>query len=220
MNTSTMRVDIVSDVVCPWCVVGYRQLTTAAKKMDPALALTVHWHPFELNPSMGSDGQNLHEHISEKYGTTRQQNLKGRERLRKEGESVGIRFNYDDNSRMYNTFDAHQLLHWSREDADLQTRLKEALFNAYFTRQLDVSAREVLVDVAASVGLDRSQAAELLEQQTYAEAVRAEQRELLDNGVQGVPAIILDQRYSVPSAQSVDVFERILSRVLRKREAS
>ena len=137
----------------------------------------------------------------------RQQNLKGRERLRKEGESVGIRFNYDDNSRMYNTFDAHLgLLHWSREDADLQTRLKEALFNAYFTRQLDVSAREVLVDVAASVGLDsnRPQSCSWSSRPTPKPCAQSNANYWTTAACGGVPAIILDQRYSVPGAQSVD----------------
>ena len=125
-SATTMNVDIISDVVCPWCVVAYRQLTCAAAQLDQPLELNVRWHPFELNPQMASGGQDLHEHAQEKYGTTLAQNTQGRERLQREGQMVGITFNYSDASRIYNTFSAHQLLHWQQGSPKQQTALKEA----------------------------------------------------------------------------------------------
>ena len=152
---SAIRVDIVSDVVCPWCIVGLRQLQTAAE--STGIAIDVHWHPFELNPQMSDDGQNLQEHICEKYGTTVQESTDNRQKLTDIGTDLGFSFQFDEHSRMVNTFKAHQLLHWANLHGKKHA-LKQALFSAYFTEQLDVNDSDVLLGVVESVGLDKEEA--------------------------------------------------------------
>lgn len=211
-----MRVDIVSDVVCPWCIVGYRQLEEASRQAG--IPIAVHWHPFELNPQMGEEGENLREHLMAKYGISAEDSVRSRARLTRLGDEVGFTFRYSDGMRMVNTFRAHQLLHW----ADTQGRqhdLKLSLFAAFFTEGLDVNDPEVLAERAASVGLEADAARAVLADGRLRETVRAEQAEWLDRGVTGVPAMVLDGRYMVPGAQGVETYVLILQR-LRDRPAA
>lgn len=148
-----LRIDIVSDIVCPWCVVGYRQLAEALKQTHTAHE--IHWHPFELNPDMPAEGQNLREHIMEKYGSSQQESDASRVRITEAGAEVGFEFNFTDDTRMHNTFKAHQLLHWAA-DYGLKHELKQALFTAHFTDNRNISDEEVLADIAEDVGLDQT----------------------------------------------------------------
>lgn len=200
----------MSDVVCPWCIVGYRQLQTALQNAD--LTADIHWHPFELNPQMPAEGQNLREHIMEKYGQTRADSDQNRQHLRAVGQTLGIAFNFTDESRIYNTYDAHQLMHW----ADTQGKkhdLKLALMHAYFTEQLDIANRERLVEIASQQGLDSNKAADVLNHQRYADAVRQEEQLWTSRGIQGVPAVILNNKYLLSGAQGVDNFQAALVQV-------
>ena len=147
------RIDIVSDVVCPWCIIGYKRLERAMASFADTLAFELHWHPFELNPHMPPEGQNLAEHLAGKYGTTPEDSRAARGSLTALGESLGFEFRYDDDMRTYNTFKAHQLLVWAGE-AGRQTELKLALFDAYFTLGEDPSAGPVLIAAANQAGLD------------------------------------------------------------------
>ena len=214
-----LRVDIVSDVVCPWCIIGYKQVENALATFDPPLNVEFHWHPFELNPGMGPEGQEVAEHIAQKYGSTPEQSRANQQRLSDVGESVGFEFNLTPGRRIYNTFDAHKLLSatgtefgWER-----QTALKLALFKAYFQDNRDVSDRETLLDVAVSVGLDRSICAAWLEDSSLAGQVRGEERYWLDENISGVPAIIFDQKFLVPGAQSAETFSNVIARILQQR---
>jgi predicted DsbA family dithiol-disulfide isomerase len=130
--SAALKIDFVSDVSCPWCVVGLNGLLQALEILRDEAQAEIHFQPFELNPKMGPDGQNITEHISEKYGSTPEQSQKNREAIRARGAEVGFAFRTDGNSRIYNTFDAHRLLHWAGLE-DLQLPLKQALFKAYFT---------------------------------------------------------------------------------------
>ena len=167
-----LKVDVVSDVVCPWCIIGYKQLQRALAEMPGQFAVSLNWQPFELNPSMPEEGQDLREHIAEKYGSSPQQSGAARERLTALGQSLGFNFDYFDGMRMVNTFRAHQLLHWAREQG-LQTELKLALFDAFFSRREDVNDVETLVQIADRVGLSGAAALEVLESGLYAGVVRS-----------------------------------------------
>ena len=211
-----LRVDIVSDIVCPWCVIGYKQLERAFMLSD--LAAEVHWHPFELNPDMSAQGENLREHIAAKYGTTAEESQEARARLTQLGAALGFTFDYRDDMRMMNTFRAHQLLHWAEPEGRGHA-LKMALFSAYFTERHNLDDPDVLADVAAGIGLDRHEAMAVLTDRRYAEAVRERERFWVSRGITGVPAIIFNQRYLATGAQGVDGYFHILSR-LAKEEAA
>lgn len=205
-----LQIDIVSDVMCPWCVIGYRQLAKALE--DTGVEHEIAWHPFELNPQMPAEGQNLREHLAAKYGTTAEQSAANRRRLTELGAALGFAFEFDDDLRMHNTFNAHQLLHW----ADTQGRkhaLKQALFAAHFTHQRNLSAIEVLADVAEEVGLDRKEALEVLDDQRYASTVREQERFWMGQGIGGVPAVVFEGRHLVTGAQGVDTYTRILQQL-------
>ncbi len=209
-----IRVDIVSDVVCPWCVIGYKQLERALMLSD--LVAEVHWHPFELNPHMSEQGENLREHLAAKYGTTREQSEESRARLTQLGEALGFVFDYRDDMRMVNTFRAHQLLHWAERQGRGQA-LKLALFTAYFTERRDLHDPEVLAAVAESVGLDRQEALAVLAEGRYAEAVRERQSYWVARGITGVPAMVFNRRYLSTGAQGVDSYFHLLSRLAKEQ---
>lgn len=202
-----LRIDIVSDVVCPWCIVGYRQLKQALDAKETPYDL--HWHPFELNPSMPASGQNMSEHIMEKYGSTAAESQANRDRLTELGSDLDFNFSFGPDIRMHNTFNTHQLIHW----ADTMGRghdLKQALFSAHFTDNSDLSSPDMLADIAASIGLDVAEARAVLEDQRYAEAVRTEEKFWTQQGITGVPAIIFDRKHLVTGAQGADNYGNIL----------
>ncbi len=209
-TAQAFRVDIISDVVCPWCAIGYYQLAAAAKELK--VALDIHWHPFELNPHMASEGENLREHLAAKYGTTPEGSRQARARLTALGAELGFTFNYADDMRMWNTFQAHQLLDWAEEQG-LGHATKLALFGAYFTERRNVSDIDVLVDVAAQVGLDGEAARAVLSSNERADQVRARQRVWLDQGISGVPTMVFEERYASTGAQGVDNYRSVLARL-------
>jgi len=207
-----IRIDIVSDVVCPWCIVGYKQLQEALSRLDGEVEAEIHWHPFELNPMMPAEGQELREHMGQKYGTNRQQSDAARARLAGVGESLGFSFNFYEGQRIYNTFLAHQLLKWA-EQQGRQSELELALFESYFSKQENVGDEKVLARIAGRVGLDEVEAAAVLEDGRYATDVREHQRFWLSKGIQAVPSFILDRRYLIPGAQDPDVFVAALEKL-------
>ncbi|WP_018690453.1 DsbA family oxidoreductase [Ahrensia kielensis] len=210
--TEPLRIDIVSDVMCPWCIIGYRQLSAALEASGTAHE--VHWHPFELNPQMPAEGQNTREHIMEKYGSTPEQSEQSRQQMKALGDSLGFDFAWTDDSRMHNTFNTHQLLHW----ADTQGRrhdLKMALFTAHFTDQRNLSDDNVLADIAAEIGLNREEALAVLEDQRYANDVRAAETFWQQQGISGVPAVVFDRKHLVTGAQGVENYTNILSQIAK-----
>jgi len=213
-----LRIDLVSDVVCPWCIIGYKQFRKALDERSDQIDLELHWHPFELNPQMPAEGQDLREHLAGKYGTTPEQSRAARERLTSIGESLGFEFNYSDDMRMVNTFRAHQLLHWAGEQGR-QTELKMALFEAFFNRGEDVSEDGVLVAAAERAGLDGDEAAAVLGDARYAQAVREDQRQWLEQGIQAVPTFVINQQYMVQGAQEAEAFGRMMDKLLAEQAA-
>lgn len=216
-NTSVVQVDIVSDVMCPWCIIGFRQLEQALGATG--LGAYIRWHPFELNPQMPPEGQNLREHIAEKYGSTAEQSEASRAQMQKLGDELGIRFNFSEDSRIVNTFAAHQLLGWAQEQG-LQHPFKMALFDAHFAQGRDVSNHDVLLDVAATVGLDRKQASDLLASGERAEETRAHQAFWTSRGVSGVPSMIFDGKYLLTGAQGANTYAQMLRKVIAEKQAA
>jgi len=205
-----IRVDIVSDVVCPWCIVGFRQLKNAADASG--IGIDVHWHPFELNPQMPETGQDLQEHICEKYGTTVEQNNENRQMLSKLGTELGFSFRYGEHSRMVNTFKAHQLLHWAKLQGK-EHELKLALFTAYFTEQQNVNNSDVLLNVIDSVGLNKDEASAVLNDGRHQSDVRSEQQFWTNQGISGVPAMVFNEKYLVTGAQGSEYYSEFLTKM-------
>ncbi|TKB02239.1 DsbA family oxidoreductase [Alteromonas portus] len=184
-----VTVNMVSDVVCPWCIVGYQRLQEAIKTLDN-IEVDIKFHPFELNPNMPEDGQNLREHIMEKYGISEQQSVENRARLVQAGKELGFAFNFTDDSRMQNTFKAHQLIHFAAQNG-LEEEMKLSLFNAYFTDGKDVNDLGVLVELAESVGLDKTEAEAVIKTEKYAQVVREEETLWIQRGIQSVPTFVI-----------------------------
>ncbi|UTW09053.1 DsbA family oxidoreductase [Pseudomonas benzenivorans] len=205
-----LRIDIVSDVVCPWCIIGYRQLAKALQATGTPHE--IHWHPFELNPDMPPEGQNLRDHVAEKYGTTREQSEDNRVRLTAIGAELGFAFRFADDMRMHNTFNVHQLLHWANQHGHMNA-LEQALFTAHFTHRRNLSDNSVLADVAAEVGLDRAEALAILHDQRFAAEVRTAEESWLNQGIRGVPAVIFNRRHLVSGAQGEENYRRILEQL-------
>ena len=214
-----LRIDIVSDVVCPWCIIGYKQVEQALTMLDTAVDAEFWWHPFELNTNMPPEGQDVAEHIQQKYGSTPEQSRANRERMGEIGASLGFQFGQQPDRRIYNTFKAHKLLHIAGHEQGWrkQTELKLALFAAYFQEGRDVSDEAVLIDVAQSVGLYGDASKAWLADAALTETVRAEQAHWIDQNITGVPAIIFDQQFMVPGAQSAEAFAGVIDKVLSKR---
>ncbi|WP_432463686.1 DsbA family oxidoreductase [Agarivorans sp. QJM3NY_33] len=209
-----LRIDIVSDVVCPWCIVGYLRLQQALAKLDSKLNVQLHWQPFELNPHLPAEGQNLREHIQQKYGSSVEQSETARQQLKQIGSDLGFDFNFNSDSRIYNTFEAHQLLHWAAT-YQKQTELKLALFEAYFSQQLAPSDRENLLAVVAKVGLDSSLAEQVLNEKLYAEEVREKEYSWQNQGIKAVPAFIFNQRFLLSGAQNSDTLIQVIEQSLQ-----
>lgn len=206
-----LRIDFVSDISCPWCVIGLGGLEAALGRIGGEIEADIRFQPFELNPSMAKEGENLVEHIARKYGSTEEQSAATREMIRDRAAQVGFAINYTPASRIYNTFDGHRLLHWAGTlGADRQRALKHALFEAYFTEQHDPSDHAVLVDAAGKAGLDRGEAADLLASDRYAAEVREAEHLWQRRGIHAVPAIIVNDRYLISGGQPADAFEQAL----------
>jgi predicted DsbA family dithiol-disulfide isomerase len=207
-----MKIDFVSDVSCPWCVIGLKALEAAIARLGDDVKTEIHFQPFELNPQMPPGGQAIDEHLAEKYGATPEQSEQTREMIRARGEEAGFTFAMAKRSRIYNTFDAHRLLHWAEHEGR-QLALEHALFKAYFTDGENPGAHEVLIRVAGEVGLDAARAREILSSDEYAEAVRERERYYLDQGISAVPAVIVNDRHLIQGGQPAEVFEQALRRI-------
>lgn len=213
-----IRIDIVSDVVCPWCIIGYRQLERAIGQVADRAEVGVRWHPFELAPDTVPEGQAMADYVRERYGASSEQSRANRERITGVGAGLGIDFRFGEESRIYNSFRAHQLLAWAGEVGG-QTALKLALFAAYFTDQANISDTDVLLNAVDAAGLDRAEAATVLADERYAARVREEEAHWRDENVTGVPAFILNGKYMISGAQDADTFVQIIDRVIAKEAA-
>lgn len=212
--TTTLKIDFVSDVSCPWCAVGLASLQLALARLAADVKADISFQPFELNPNMVPEGEDTTEHLRNKYGSTPEQAAAIRETIRARGAELGFTFNLDKRSRIYNTFDAHRLLHWAHLEGDaLQLALKQALLKAYFTDGEDPSNHAVLARVAGEVGLDTKRANEILASDAYAAEVRAQEQFYQRQGISSVPAVIINDRHLISGGQPPEVFERALRQI-------
>ena len=209
---SPLKIDFVSDIACPWCVIGLKALEQALERIGDEARVDLHFQPFELNPQMPPEGQDIAEHIAQKYGSTPEQLRSNQEGIRARGAALGFTFDMNKRSRIYNTFDAHRLLHWAELEGR-QHALKQALFAAYFTDGRNPSDREVLIDVATQAGLDPARAREILESSLYADDVREREQFYSQHGIKAVPSIIINNKYLIQGGQPVEVFEQALRKI-------
>ncbi len=211
-----MRIDFVSDVACPWCAVGLNALEQALQKIGPDIAVEIHFQPFELNPTMAPEGADAAAYLKAKYGMSEAQLAHNRGVIRERGAAVG--FAFGERARVWNTFDAHRLLHWAglQDEAAgtaCQRALKHALLQAYHGDGRNPGDRDVLLDLAAQAGLDAAEAAAVLAEGRHADEVRAAERHWQQAGIQSVPAVVIDQRHLVSGGQPPEVFEQALRQI-------
>lgn len=218
--TTPIKIDFVSDVSCPWCAIGLKSLEIALQRLEGEVQAKLHFQPFELNPDMPSEGQDINEHLSQKYGSAPEQLQQTREAIRLRGAAVGFEFGIGKRDRIYNTFDAHRLLHWAGLDgpAGSQHKLKMALLSAYFTEGLSPASHEVLLQKATDVGLDPVRAAAILESDTFAAEVRQAENFYTSHGIHSVPAVILNDQHLISGGQPPEVFEQALRQLASKAD--
>ena len=206
-----MKIDFVSDVACPWCAVGLASLQQALKNSADAVQATLHFQPFELNPDMPPGGEDVNEHLARKYGGTPEQFEANRAAIRQRGAAVGFEFNPAGRGRIYNTFNAHRLLHWAGQQGDdQQLALKRALLEAYHGRSEAVEQDDVLLAAIKKAGLDEARAQEILASDEFAAEVRAAERHYQQAGISSVPAVIINDRHLISGGQPPEVFEQAL----------
>jgi predicted DsbA family dithiol-disulfide isomerase len=212
LMSTRAKLDFVSDVSCPWCAIGLQSLLTALSNLRGVVTADLHFQPFELNPDMGPGGQDIAEHLRQKYGSSPEQFAQSQEMIRARGAQLGFRFDMQKRTRIYNTFDAHRLLHWAGLQGK-QLELKQALFRAYFTAGADPSDHATLSATATQVGLDPQDAQAVLASERYSTEVREREQFYASQGISGVPAVIINDRHLVEGGQPVAVFEQVLRRL-------
>jgi predicted DsbA family dithiol-disulfide isomerase len=219
--TTTLKIDFVSDVSCPWCAIGLSSLERALERLQSDVGAELHFQPFELNPSMPQGGQDITEHLTQKYGSTPQQQAAAREAIRERGAAVGFEFRKEGRGRIYNTFNAHRLLHWAGTvGVERQHALKKALLGAYFTEGRSPEEAQVLIDGAAQAGLDPVRAGEILQGDEFAAEVREREQFFLDHGIHAVPAVIINDRHLIQGGQPPEVFEQALRQIAAQSGAA
>ncbi len=212
-----LRIDFVSDVACPWCAVGLASLQRALQKLEGSAQAEIHLQPFELNPNLAPEGEDASEHIMRKYGINEAQMEANRAAIRERAAALGFAYNVGRGSRIWNTFDAHRLLHWAElQDRERALALKQALLRAFFSDGENVSDRDVLVRIAKDAGLDGNEARRILESGEYADEVRAQERHFQQAGIHSVPATIVNNTYLISGGQPPEVFERALREIWAK----
>jgi predicted DsbA family dithiol-disulfide isomerase len=219
--TTSLQIDFVSDIACPWCAVGLGGLEQALDQLLGQVDAHIRFQPFELNPAMGPEGQDMTEHLTQKYGSSPEQQAQIRETIRLRGAEVGFSFKPEGRGRIWNTFDAHRLLHWAGElGPDRQYALKKELLAAYHGRAENVSDTEVLVRACRTVGLDEARAREILGGEEYSLAVRQNELQWQQAGISSVPAVIVNGRYLISGGQPAAAYEDALRRIAAEAAAA
>ena len=213
-----MRIDFVSDVVCPWCVIGLKSLEQALANAADVVTPQIHFQPFELNPDMPREGQNVGEHIAQKYGADPERSKGTRDLIRTSAAAFGFAMNSGSDSRIWNTFDCHRLLHWAGLHGQ-QPALKMALFTTHFSDGRDLGDLEVLVAAAASAGLDADAARDVLASDAYVDDVRRDERFWREQGISAVPAVVIDGKYLITGGQPVEAFEKAIRSIAAENQA-
>ena len=213
--TTALKIDFVSDIACPWCAVGLGALEQALQELQNEVKADIHFQPFELNPHMPEGGEDLVEHLGKKYGSTAEQQAQMYQNIKARGAEVGFVFHPTGRGRIFNTFDAHRLLHWSEvEGADGdQLRLKKAFLQAYQGKGEVIESHEVLLNIVQTLGMDIEVARAILESDTYAEEVRAKENFYTSAGIHSVPAVIINDKHLISGGQPAHVFASALRQI-------
>jgi len=207
-----VKLDFISDVVCPWCALGVTALEQAIANLAGEVSVRLTFKPFELNPDMSAQGENAVQHMMRKYGRSAEEVDSGKQMLMTRGQAIGFQFDLEKRSHFYNTFDAHRLLLWALQEGR-QIELKKALLRAYFSDGQNPSDRETLVRLAAEAGLEAARAREVLASGAFAEEVRELEGFYRERGINSVPAMILNDRHLVSGSQSVEYYEQMLREI-------
>lgn len=224
MTKPKVAVDIWSDVMCPWCAIGYAQFAKAIAQLEGEIEVEARWMPFELNPELPDEGTTQEAHLGKVYGRSPEELAEMRKTMLARAEEVGFPMTASGPKggppMMWNTFEAHKLLRWALAEhgPEAQTRLKGALLEAHFRDHRRIGTREVLLDIAAEQDFDRAQAAEALEDEALAIATRLEEKRGLDAGISSVPSFVFAGRYLVPGAQEPEVFVQTIRKVAAMAE--
>ncbi|MEG3756138.1 DsbA family oxidoreductase [Psychromonas arctica] len=208
-----IQLDIVSDVVCPWCIIGYKNLQKAIDELGVQEQIELQWQPFELNPNMPTEGQNLREHVAEKYGSSLEESNQARINIAQRGAEVDFTFNFFEEMKIVNTRDAHVLLEYAHEKGK-QTEFKLALFSAAFTDQKDVSNRETLLDEIAKIGLNNEEASARLTSSEYTNQVVEHERYWQGLGISAVPTVVFNRQSALSGAQPVEAYKQVITELL------
>lgn len=212
--TTTLKIDFVSDIACPWCAVGLGALENALTNLKGEVQAELHFQPFELNPHMGPGGQDLGEHLTEKYGSTPEQQAQIRQTIAARGAEVGFEFHPGGRGRVYNTFNAHRLLHWAKgQGLGRQHALKKAFLQAYQGRAECIDDAEVLLSAVVAAGLDEAEARAVLVSDAFTAEVRERQQFYTQGGIRSVPAVIINDKHLISGGQPVEVFEQALRQI-------
>jgi predicted DsbA family dithiol-disulfide isomerase len=216
--TKTLKIDFVSDVSCPWCAVGLAGLERALERVSPEISAELHFQPFELNPQMGPEGEDVGEHLSKKYGSTAEQQAQIRETIRQRGAAAGFAFNRDGRGRIWNTFDAHRLLTWAEAEGlpGQQQALKKAMLEAHHGRAESPADHGVLLACARTAGLDEARAAAVLASDEFAEEVREREQFFAGHGIHSVPAVIVNDRHLISGGQPAEAYEQALRQIAQE----
>ena len=218
MMKPTIKIDYVSDIACPWCAVGLGNLNQAIDQLSDQANFEVHFRPFELNPNMPKGGQDAIEHLTEKYGLTAEQVKTNQANIRAKALEAGFEFHPEGRKRVYNTFDAHRLLHWTGQEFGLEKQaiLKKELLNTYFCLAVSLDDQHNLLDAVTRSGLDQDRALEVLKNNEFAKEVRTEEATYINAGINSVPAIILNDQYLLQGAQPPESFAKAFSQLIEQ----
>ena len=213
-----IQIDIVSDIACPWCAIGYARLEQAMQQLGPDYAFTVQWRAFELNPTHSGEGEPILPALARKYGRSEHEMRAAQSNMMAIAKDLGVNFEKLQERLTVNTFDAHRLVKWAGEQGQ-QTAMKQALFEAYFGKALNVSDRDVLLGCVETLGLDVVQAGKVLDSDLYADAVRQDEATYQKAGVSSVPAFIVNRKYLISGAQDPEVLVKAMQDISAEAEA-
>ena len=213
----TLKIDIVSDIVCPWCVIGFRNLKTAMKELQLELKFEIFWKPYELHPEIPQEGYDKKLYMQQKFGSSNTRSPY--EEITKVGESVGFEFNFSKTKRIPNTFMAHRLL-WKAEQCNLQNELSEALFKAYFTDGLDIGSKEILSNISHSVGMNKENSITFLESKEGGQEVADLEMDFIERSIGAVPTYFINDKYIIQGGQEPETFVSFLRKIIQKENAA
>ncbi|MFT7003222.1 MAG: putative DsbA family dithiol-disulfide isomerase [Sulfurimonas sp.] len=217
LASDKIKIDIVSDVVCPWCAIGYQKLSNAIKELDATDKVEIVWHPFQLNPDMPREGKNANKYLMDKLGLNEEQLIEKRKSVAKIGEESGFKFDYFKKMRKVNTFNAHILLDYAK-DFHKQTELKVRLQQAYFAEHKDISNREILYAELKAVGLNADEAMKTLDDKKVIQRVEDEEKYWRARGVYAIPTMVFDEEHTLVGANEVSTYKELLQELINKRK--